>query len=304
MKKYILIFALHLCVAGFAEVRGNISINNYLNQAIWSQVLNNFEVNTPIAVVTPWMFFYANISSIDNDVFFKNNLEEEKIFSTKNVILKELYSTVNNNFFKMKPVDSTMIVRALYKDRLLYTLSLTNLDTTATIDYLLPDNKTGENVVFDHHGNLVSNRRFSPDNTIMTNNEWQADSLCISTVNNETKSYYTVEESRYKNGDVWRKSIFRENKETNNRKFVSNKNYLYNVKGNLSEILITNKKGFPVDSIEYQYSDGQLCSIIQRHNNLDAEMIFYQYENGQITRKSIRSFPIELQIDKKLSNMN
>ncbi|HEY6914519.1 MAG TPA: hypothetical protein VI413_07580, partial [Paludibacter sp.] len=208
MKKYILIFALHLCVADFAAVRVNAPIDNYLNQAIWSQVLNNFEVNTPIAVVTPWMFFYANISSIDNDVFFKNNLEEEKIFSTKNVILKELYSTVNNNFFKMKPVDSTMIVRALYKDRLLYTLSLNHLDTTSTIDYLLPDNETGETVVFEHHGNLVSNRRFSPNNTIVTNNEWQADSLCISTVNNETKSYYTVEESRYKNGDVWRKSIF------------------------------------------------------------------------------------------------
>ncbi|HLP04781.1 MAG TPA: hypothetical protein VK152_05050 [Paludibacter sp.] len=299
MGKCNFLFALLVCFTSLTVVRGESQANNYLNQAIWSQALNNFEINTPIIIATPWVFFYSNISSIDNDVLFKNNLDEDKVFSTRSLVLKELYSTSNNDFFKKMPADSIMIVRAQFKDRLLYTLSLNKSDSTTTIDYLLPSNNTGENVVYGFKGNMVSNRRFNPDNTITSTCEWKGDSLCITTTNNEAKSYYTVEEGKYKDGVVLSKSIYRENKQTLKRTFVSNKKYIYDNPNQLSEILITNKKGRPIDSVEYHYTDNQLYSIIQNHTDGSADMIFYQYENGQISEKSIRSFPFELQINKK-----
>ncbi|MDD4969369.1 MAG: hypothetical protein PHT07_08065 [Paludibacter sp.] len=299
MKKNILIFLVLLSLSCFGQTKSKTSANNYLNYTIWSQVFNNFDINVPVWIVTPWIVAYGNINHIDNDVFFKNNLKEDKLFSDKNIILKEFSATLNNNFFKYIPVDSTMIVRSLYKNRLLYTLLLKQTDSLITIDYRLPDTKTGENIVFDKDDNLVSNTRFDQDNTTEIKNIKQKESLYYCTIDNSTKSYITAEESQYAHGLLLSKMIFRDNKETYKRKFVSGKKYLYTDDGKLMTILNIDKKGRTIDSINYYYVDNALFSIIQGNVNNENDMIFYQYNNGQLTGKDIKGLNKSLHINRK-----
>ena len=299
MKKIILFWLLLLSLNCFGEIKSKTTANNYLNHAILSQVFNNFDINVPVWIVTPWVFAYGNFNHIDNDVFFKNNLQEDKLFSVQDIILKEFSATLNNIFFKTIPVDSTMIVRSLYKNRLLFTLFLKQTDSLITIDYRLPDNKTGESIVFDKEGNLVSNTRFDEDNTIKIKNVKQSESLYFCTTENASKSYVTTEESQYDNGLVLSKMIFRDNKETYKRKFISGKKYQYTEDGKLLKILNVDKKGRPIDSINYYYVDNALFSIIQEHVNNESNMIFYKYNNGLMTEKIIKSSNLSLQINRK-----
>lgn len=299
MKKIILFWLLLLSLNCFGETKSKTTANNYLNQTNWSQVFNNFDINVPVWIVTPWIFAYGNINYIDNDVFFKNNLQEDKLFSVQDNILKEFSTTFNGNFFKTIPVDSTMIVRSLYKNRLLFTLFLKQTDSLITIDYKLPDNITGENIVFDKEGNLVSNTRFDEDNTIKIKNIKQSESLYFCTIDNASKSYVTAEESQYDHGLLLSKMIFRDNKETNRRKFVSGKKYQYTDDGKLLTILNVDKKGRPIDSINYYYVDNNLFSIIHDNVNNERDMIFYKYNNGLMTEKVIKSSNISLQINRK-----
>lgn len=179
MKKVILFFFVLIGLNCFSQTKNKTTASNYFNKLIWSQVFNNFEVHVTIPFVSPWVIGMMNFNYIDNNVFTKNILKEDDIFTENDILLKEILNSIHTGFLNYVPTDSTMIVRALFKDRLLYTLELHQSDSIINIDYKLPDNELGESVIFDKRGYLKSLVSFHSGNKTEVTNESVSDTLFI-----------------------------------------------------------------------------------------------------------------------------
>ena len=258
-----------------------------MNRTIWSQIVNDFEIHVTIPIVTPWAFGIGNFNYIDNDVFTKNNLKEDNLFTEKDILFKEILNTLDVNFVNYVPTDSTMIMRALYKNRLLYTLELQQSDSIITVNYKLPDNKSGETVKFDKRGNLKSQIITSYDNTVEIENERISDSLFICTTYNDLKNYTLIEENLYRKGVLNNKKVFRESKETKKKKFISENCFKYDSNSKLSKIYNLDKKGITIDSVVYFYRNDTLIAIKQDNDPNTSNVIVYKYKDGKVSQKNI-----------------
>ena len=287
MKKAILFSFVFIALNCFSQTRNKITANNYLNRTIWSQIVNDFEIHVTIPIVTPWAFGIGNFNYIDNDVFTKNNLKEDNLFTEKDILFKEILNTLDVNFVNYVPTDSTMIMRALYKNRLLYTLELQQSDSIITVNYKLPDNKSGETVKFDKRGNLKSQIITSYDNTVEIENERISDSLFICTTYNDLKNYTLIEENLYRKGVLNNKKVFRESKETKKKKFISENCFKYDSNSKLSKIYNLDKKGITIDSVVYFYRNDTLIAIKQDNDPNTSNVIVYKYKDGKVSQKNI-----------------
>ncbi|MDD4971549.1 MAG: hypothetical protein PHT07_19140 [Paludibacter sp.] len=301
MKKVILFSFFLIGLTCYSQTKNKITANNYLNKTIWSQIFNDFEIKVTIPIVTPWVIGIGNFNYIDNDVFTKNNLKEDNLFTEKDILFKEILSTLDANFLNYVPTDSTMIMRALYKDRLLYTLELQQSDSIFTIDYKLPDNTSGETIIFDKRGNLKSQIIYNPDNKVEIQNKGISDSLFICTTNNDLKNYTLIEENLYSNGILNSKKVFRESKETKKRKFISENQFKYGNNSNISKIYNLDKKGMIIDSIVYFYRNDTLIAIQQENAPKAPNVILYRYNDGKESQKNINKEDFSIQFDKSFN---
>ena len=294
--RFILLLAVLTGKNVYSQTKYNIKATNYLNNILWSQIFNNFDVKTPILFVSPWLFVSGSIQYIDNDVFLKQNFSEDDLFTEKEIILKEFTKQLNMSFFNYIPTDTTMVLKALYKNRLLYTVNLMKSDSLIKSEYLLPDNETGETVEFGKNEKLISRFKFSPYTKITTTTINKPDSLIYRT-SDELKSYIVIDENQYLNDTLINQKVFKESFETKKRKFVSGSHFQYNDIGSLAKVLTLDKNGITTDSIEYFYTNDTLASIMQSVFRDTPNIIYYNYSNGRVSEKSIRkkefSFKIE-----------
>ncbi|MCX6233659.1 MAG: hypothetical protein NT175_02900 [Bacteroidetes bacterium] len=297
MKRLILLLTVLIGLNGYSQTKYKTTATNYFNNILWSQIFNNFDVKIPITVISPWVMIFGSIHYIDNDFFVKNNFIEDDIFAKKDIILKEFTKTLNVSFLNYIPTDSTLLLNALSKDRLLYTINLQKSDSVVTTDYQLPDNETGEKVIFDKSGNLISCLKYKPGNRILTTTTSKLDSVIIRKTTNGLKSYIVFDESRYSNEILTSEKIFKEEIYTKKRKFVSNNCFQYNAIGSLSKVLTLNKKGVAIDSIEYFYWDDTLTIIKQNRFQQTPNLIFCKYSNGYISQKEIMKNKFSVQIN-------
>jgi hypothetical protein len=298
MKKVILFSFVLIGLNCFSQTKNKTTASNYFNKIIWSQVFNNFEVHVTIPFVSPWVIGMMNFNYIDNNVFTKNILKEDEIFTENDIIFKEVLNSIPVGFLNYVPTDSTMIIRALYKNRLLYTLELHQSDSIISIDYKLPDNELGESVIFDKRGNLKSQVSYHSGNKTEVTNESVSDSLFICATDNELKDYTLIEENLYRNSNIINKKAFKENKTTKKRKFISNNSFQYNDRYQLSKILNLDKKGEALDSIEYFYQNDTLTAIKQEKYHLTTNFILYNYKNGLPYQTNIRKKDFSIQLTK------
>ena len=298
MKKVILFSIVLIGLNCFSQTKNKTTASNYFNKIIWTQVFNNFEVHVTIPFVSPWVIGMMNFNYIDNNVFTKNILKEDDIFTENDILMKEILNSIHVGFLNYVPKDSTMIVRALFKDRLLYTLELHQSDSIINIDYKLPDNELGESVIFDKRGFLKSLVTFHSGNKTKVTNERVSDSLFICTTDNELKDYTLIEENLYQKSNIINKKAFKESKTTKKRKLISDNSFQYNDKYQLSKILNLNKKGVILDSIEYFYQNDTLTAIKQEKDHLTTNFILFNYKNGLPYQTNIRKKDFSIQLTK------
>lgn len=292
MKRFIFLPLILICLSSFSQSPAPSAANNYLNNLVWSQIFDNFEIKTPLALpFTPGGMFAYDANFIDNDGFLQHTLKSKSYFMEKEILAKEFTRTIKAPFLNYIPRDSTLILKALYTNRILYTLRLNKANESTNVDFMLPDSKTRQTVAFDQAGDLLLLTSNEGKKTLSIANEKLSDTHSILSTREGKDKYILREESRYDGGVLKSKEVYKENADNKKRKFVSNYSYIYDSAGKMTAIQTLNKKGKAVDSLVYYYSNDTLLTI--GHNVMDEEpdLIHYQYTpDGRISLKAIREF--------------
>lgn len=294
----LLLFASINC---YSQIIRETTETNYLNNVIWNQVFNDFNIKIPIFIVTPYFYALGSFNTIDNDVFVKNNLTPDDIFSVNDLIRKEFVRNLNISFFAYLPKDSILLLKALYKDRLLYSFHIQKSDTGSSLEYKLPDALL-EKVFFGPSGEMVKHVKNQSGAVITTLSINKGDTLRINSSDNNLKSYSKSEEIRYKNGKLSNNLIFKIDKVTQKRKILHSQIYKYYPDGKLHLILNLNRNNFVADSIVNYYKADTLIGIYHHRIKENPDKVIYTYHNGKLLRKNILRGIEFLQVDYEYQN--
>lgn len=289
MKRFILMPLILACIGLFAQIPAPKSVNKYLNDMVWTQVFNNFEIKTPLVLpFTPGGMFAFDGNYIDNDVFFQEMLKSDDLFVEKDIMIKEFTRMINAPFFSYIPADSTLVMKSLYKNRILYTLSMNNSNTASTVDFMLPDNKTKQTVKFDDEGDLLLLEKKEKKKDVVITNQKTGKSQAVQATRLGKNKTFLGEESRYEGGQLKTKEVYYENSKNKKRKFVTKYDYRYDPLNQIASIRKLKKNGKPADSLVYNYTNDTLLSIGHSVYKDESDFIFYQYHEGKLSGKTLK----------------
>lgn len=290
---------LFLLITGtlYSQAEANSSEKKYLSKSIWSQVLNDFEGSLTIPVITPWVIGVGTYNYIKSDVFTKNSMKEQDVFSVKNLKYDEITNSVKTLFINFIPKDSAMRMRAVYKNRVLYNYDISKTDSTVQIEFGVPAKNNGETAVFDKKGRLLTFNNF---------NEWQAtnikslqlsDTVSVYSNSNTGSENELIEKRQFRNGCLIRESTMKKNLLTSKESFVSDVISNYDKESKLISRQFLNKKGSVTDSVIYYYNDqGKVFMILQQGEKTSQKRIVYDYQQLNVVVKKLRLTDIEYTI--------
>lgn len=297
MKRFILMPLMLACIGLFAQISAPNSVNKYLNNMVWTQIFNNYEIKTPLVLpFTPGGMFAFDGSYIDNDVFLQDMLKSDDLFMEKDILIKEFTRMINAPFFNYIPADSTLVLKSLHKNRILYTLSMNNSNTASTVDFMLPDNKTKQTVKFDDEGDLLLLEKKEKKNDVVITNQKISKSQAVQATHLGKNKTFLGEDSHYEGGMLKTKDVYNENSKNKKRKFVTKYDYRYDRLNQIASIRKLKKNGKPVDSLVYNYNNDTLLSIGHSVYKDESDFIFYQYHEGKLSGKALKKgdFYVEL----------
>lgn len=279
----------------YSQTKVNSSVKEYMNNSLWAQVFNDFDVKLTIPIVTPWIMGFGTYNYINNDVFTKNVLKEYDVFSGKNMELRELTNAINTSFMNFIPTDSTLRMRAMYKNRVLYTYDISQTDSTFLVDFSTPSKNNGETILFDKNGSLRTLKSFNNFESTNIESHRISDSLSICSTSLSESANTLIEKRQFQNGILTQKTTYKKDKTSFKESFVSDIIYKYDKESKLLSTMNLDKKGIVTDSVSYYYDADKLIMILQASKNTTDKRIIYNYKTKDTVEKEFNIF------DKKYS---
>ncbi len=264
---------------GFAQLKVNSSTKEYINNSLWSQVFNDFEVNMVFPVVTPWLFGFGSVNYIDNDVFTKNLIKENNQFSTKNMVFREVVNSLKVSFLNYLPIDSIMRIKAMYKNRVLYTFDISQNDTSTVTDFNVPSKSVSESISFDKNGNLRYYTKSNFNGNTSIENTFLKPDVAVCTIKNSESSEIIYDKRYYNEKKLKRKILTKKLEDGSKEVFVSDENFNYLDNMKLRSSINYNKKGNVIDSVVYLYDNDTLKMVLKLGKNGLSQKIVYTYPN-------------------------
>lgn len=260
--------------SAYSQLNLKNSEKDYLNKSIWHQVFYDFEGELTLPMVVPGIIGTGTFNYSNNGVFIKNILNEYDIFSVKDLNIREVTNSTNTSFINYIPKDSTLRLKAVHKNRLLYTYELSQTDTTLRVNFSVPSKNSGETIVFDKMGGLLTFDRFNGFQTINIVNLRVSDSISICSTSFSDNVNNLIEKHKFKNGLLLRKTTIKKSKENRKEWMTADVIYKYDSELKLISMQNLNRKGKATDSVNYFYTEDKLNFIIQQGSNKKKERLY------------------------------
>ncbi len=286
----------------YSQEKNTATLNSYVRNTILYQTLNDFDQNIPLFVPTPWLFFYTNVNHVDQNYFFKDNYYDNSAnLKESDLLEKEIADLTHPCFVPYIPQDSNTTVRVWYKDRMLYEIKL-NHDKTRLIFSQVSGNKKLSKEVILENGKPVSSSIYDDGKVLLSKTIVQCDSLEITELFNVVRNEYTMEECKYRSGNLYEKkqSRFITGKKPKTLKTLI---YSYNSDNQPLSILTYGPKGRIKDSTNYLWHNSDLLTCNHFLEGVQDVSIIHRYsEDGLLVNKSILTADKKIFIDYAISS--
>lgn len=277
-----------LLIIGFlyfpARVYGQVNpLKMHLNSIVEKQLFFDLEVNEPIFIYAPGVFFYTESTRLNYKFLLEDKQEKNQGMGMKELVFSEFTKVANIDFFSDINSDSALLVRAFSTQRHLFDLKTYQQSEESFFVLEIPEQKFKLEKVYTKNKLIrttISKRSLHE----FVDYAYQQDTLMITRYNMANMKYQLSLEVG-KDGKITNLIDYRKSKNRSDRKIKNVTSYRYDDHSKLQSEEKRNRKGRILRTTEYHY-EGDFLSAVVTHSDDIMEASFMQYNDaGKLVQK-------------------
>lgn len=291
-KRYILscLLAILALLNGYTQNPNNKALNATFKNTLTYQLLNDFNTEIPIFVITPGFFMIGSINYYNFPVFVDvDHFDDLSLLKQSNYLQKEIYDALNFPFLPHVPSDSITVIRIIDKNRLLYTLKIEPDGEKLHFTQTTADGQQEKRIEFDN-GKISQIYFVNSEGISWLTYEQSGDSLFVKEEYDNDKNTLTKDIIKLKDGKILSKHHHIRKDGHSDYRLQSHDKYFYESDRLISIEHLNRRGNLRQSSHMIYYESGDLLKF--RKTNRRGTILELNYlldDKGLLNRKTVES---------------
>lgn len=262
------------------------SINTSANNSSQNLTLNDSRPLNPIFFYFPDYFSIGKITSKTDFSFFENNPAKSRFPKFNEYMQIELFNEICTALLSYIPRDSSMTMRFIDMNNLLFEINFYWENDTIVISQDLPGIKNSKTFKWYNNKTIFTSYN-NKDGKSYFSNRLYGDSLRVLKWDIVTNGFRELKrfEFRFTDGKI-QQTLYFKNERNSPFKLYSIQDYFYNEQSQVIKKEVKNAKGKLRNTIIYNYKDNLLASYKKEGKGVDVQAVFKYDDEGRIKSKT------------------